>query len=427
MFNVLVIAYYFPPMGLSGVQRTLKFVKYMPDFGWNPTVITTGKTAYFAYDENMLREITERKINIIRTEALDPNTVLKKIGTSKAPRESVRKVLNKISQTIFIPDNKKSWSKKAFQIAGELLEEKKFDVVFVTGPPFSAFSEIAKLKEKFDVPIVFDYRDLWYESYFAFYPTKAHKFMHYKLEYAALKGADKVTVTNRKIKEKLLKDFPFLRHEDVIIIRHGYDKEDFDNNAPIKKENNKLLITHSGNFIEYTTPEFIFKALRRLVLENPDIASDIEFHLVGIVDRTYVKMIRKLGLQTIVKVYGYLEHKEAVRKIISSDILWLMIGKRKNIDSILPGKVLEYVGARKPVFANLPEGAAKIVLDEYDASYLTSPDDVNEIKEKIIEIYKDYKAGKLPVPKDEFVEQHERKSLTEELTKVFQFLLVNKE
>ncbi len=427
MFNVLVIAYYFPPMGLSGVQRTLKFVKYMPDFGWEPTVITTGKTAYFAYDENMLREITERKINIIRTEALDPNTVLKKIGSSKAPRESVRKVLNKISQTIFIPDNKKSWSKKVFHIAEDLLTQKHFDAVFVTGPPFSAFSEIAKLKEKFEVPIVFDYRDLWYESYFAFYPTQIHKFMHYKLEYAALKGADKVTVTNRKIKEKLLRDYPFLKHEDVIIIRHGYDKADFENNAPIKKENKKLLITHSGNFIEYTTPEYLLKAIRKLVLENPDIASDIEVHFVGIVDRKYIKMIQKLGLQTIVKNYGYLEHKEAVRKIISSDVLWFMIGRRKNIDSILPGKVLEYVGARKPIFANLPDGAAQIVLDEYEASYMTSPDNIPQIKEKLIEIYKDYKAGNLPVPKDEFVEIHERKNLTEELTKVFQFLLVNKE
>ncbi len=423
MFNVLVVAYYFPPMGLSGVQRTFKFVKYMPEFNWQPTVITTGKTAYFAYDENMLREISDKQIEIIRTEALDPNTVLKKIGTSKAPRESVRKVLNKISQTIFIPDNKKSWSKKAFKVADKLLTEKEFDVVFVTGPPFSAFIEISKLKEKHNIPIVFDYRDLWYESYFAFYPLKIHKFLNYKMEYSALKGADKITVTNRKIKEKLLKDFPFLKHENIVIVRHGFDKEDFESNTPIKKENSKLLITHSGNFIEYTTPEFLFKALRKLVVENPDIASDVEVHLVGIVDPKYVKMIKKLGLQTIVKVYGYLEHKEAVRKIMSSDLLWFMIGQRKNIDSILPGKVLEYVGTGKPIFANLPEGAAKIVLEEYGASYTTSPDNVSDIKEKIIEIYNDYKSGKMPIPEKNYVEMHTRKNLTNELTKVFQFLI----
>jgi glycosyltransferase involved in cell wall biosynthesis len=427
MFNVLVIAYYFPPMGLSGVQRTLKFVKYMPDFNWQPTVITTGKTTYFAYDENMLKELKDKNIEIIRTEAFDPNTVLSIIGSKKAPRESIRRVLNHISQTIFIPDNKKSWAKKALKEADKLISERKFDAVFVTAPPFSAFSEIAKLKEKHNIPIVFDYRDLWYESYFAYYLTHAHKFIHYKLEYAALKAADKVTVTNRKIKEKLLKDYPFLKHDDVIIVRHGYDKADFEGLTPIKKENEKLLITHSGNFIEYTTPEFILKALRQLVVENPEIASDIEFHFVGIMDPIFIKLIKRLGLQTIVKVYGYVEHSEAVRKIISSDVLWFMISERKNINAILPGKVFEYVGARKPIFANLPEGAAKIVLDEYGASYTTVPDDVNEIKEKIVEIYKDYKNNKLPVPDEEYVIKHERKRLTEELTKVFQFIMPDKE
>ena len=104
-----------------------------------------------------------------------------------------------------------------------------------------------------------------------------------------------------------------------------------------------------------------------------------------------------------------------------------MISKRKNIDAILPGKVFEYVGARKPIFANLPEGAAKIVLDEYGASYTTDPDNVNEIKEKLVEIYKDYKNSNLPVPNKEYVIKHERKRLTEELTKVFQFIMPDKE
>ena len=423
MFKVIVVAYYFPPMGLSGVQRTQKFVKYLPDFGWQPTVITTGKTTYFAFDEALLKEVEDKNVEIIRVEGNDPNTIMKKAGARKPPRERLRKILNRISQTIFIPDNKKSWSKKAAKKVDELLSTGSYDLVFVTAPPFSAFAEIAKLKERHNVPIVFDYRDLWYESYFAFYPTPAHKFKHYKTEYAALRKVDRVTVTNRKIKEKLLLDYPFLDNNNVIIVRHGYDEADFENAPKIEKENDKLLITHSGNFIEYTTPEYMLKALRNLQLKFPEIAADLEFHFVGIMDKRYQKLIKKYKLELIVKVYGYMEHSEAVRKVASSDVLWFMIGRKPNIDAILPGKLFEYVGARKPIFGSVPDGAAKLVLEEYGASFISKPDDIEEITQKLVEIYKLYKAGNLPVPDEEYVKSHERKKLTEELTKVFQFLL----
>ena len=113
MFKVLVIAYYFPPLGLSGVQRTLKFVKYMPPHGWQPTVITTGNVAYYAHDKSLQHELDKLNIKVIRTSSIDPNTVLAKFGTVKMPNEKVRKALNLISQTLFIPDNKISWSKQS--------------------------------------------------------------------------------------------------------------------------------------------------------------------------------------------------------------------------------------------------------------------------------------------------------------------------
>ena len=209
MFKVIVIAYYFPPMGLSGVQRTLKFTKYMKEFNWEPTVITSGKTGYFAHDNSLMVEAEEAGIQIIRTEGNDPNSILSKFGTIKIPRESIRRILNRISQTFFIPDNKVSWSKKAAKIVEQLLKKNSYDAIFVTCPPFSAFAEIAELKKKFDVPIFVDYRDLWFDSYFSFYPTPFHKTIHKNLEYNSLKACDKVIVTNRQIKEKLLKNYPF--------------------------------------------------------------------------------------------------------------------------------------------------------------------------------------------------------------------------
>ncbi|MEW6061984.1 MAG: glycosyl transferase family 1, partial [Bacteroidota bacterium] len=140
MRNVLVIAYYFPPLGGSGVQRVLKFVKYLPQFGWQPTVLTIGPTAYYAKDESLLKEIESLNIRIIRTSSIDPNTVVhKKHDVVRMPKEGTRKLLSFISDTFFIPDNKIGWKRKAIKAASEVLKNEKFDVIFATSPPPTDF------------------------------------------------------------------------------------------------------------------------------------------------------------------------------------------------------------------------------------------------------------------------------------------------
>ena len=146
MHKVLVIAYYFPPMGLSGVQRTLKFVKYLRNNGWEPTVITTGDVAYFAHDESLQKELDETGIRVIRVEGAEPNSLLSKHGTIKLPSEFVRKTFNRLSQIFLIPDNKLSWSKNAFKKCLEILSQEKFDCVFISAPPFSQVEIFSNLR-----------------------------------------------------------------------------------------------------------------------------------------------------------------------------------------------------------------------------------------------------------------------------------------
>src|SRR5512140_2226213 len=130
--KVLVIAYYFPPMGLSGVQRTLKFVKYLPAYGWQPTVLTVTPTGYFAQDYSLLEEIHLPEVKVERVGSLDPNRLFRKKGVVKMPSERWRKVLTYISDTFFIPDNKIGWRKKALKAASKLFEAEQFDVIFAT-------------------------------------------------------------------------------------------------------------------------------------------------------------------------------------------------------------------------------------------------------------------------------------------------------
>ncbi|MEI7810888.1 MAG: glycosyltransferase [Ignavibacteria bacterium] len=423
MFKVLVIAYYFPPMGLSGVQRVTKFVKYMRKYNWEPTVITTGKTSYFAHDNSLLKEVEESEIRVIRVEANDPYSLARSKKNFKMSAEIVIKTLNNISKTFFIPDNKISWSNKAYKVAKELLKKEEFDIIFVSIPPFSTFSVAARLSKWFDIALFVDYRDLWTGNQFAFNLTPYHSYLHKKLEYKALRVADKVIAVNRKIKEKLLNTFRFLTFEDIMIIPHGYDKEDFENITPIPKGNNKMRLTYSGTFYEFITPKYFLQAFRKLTYERPDIAENIELHFIGEFRRENVKLVDKLGLQAYVRDYGYLDHNEAVVRIVSSDVLWLMVGDKKNADTITPGKLFEYFGARKPIIACVPEGAAKSACQEYGATFITKPADIDEIKNTIIRVHGLYREGKLPKPNEEFVVKHDREVQTEQMLKSFQFYI----
>jgi hypothetical protein len=424
MFKVLILAYYYPPMGLSGVQRTLKFTKYMPHFNWEPTVITAGDVAYYAHDLSLLKEVEDANIRVIRTSARDVNSLLKgKYKTEGMPKEFTRKFLSNLSKTFFIPDNKLSWANKAYKTAKELLEKEKFDIIFTSGPPFSQFLTAAKLKKEFGIPLFVDYREMWLGNQFAFYPTPYHRLKHKKLEYSVLKEAEKIVVLNRKSKEKILVTYPFLQYEDVMIIPHGYDSADFENIEPAPKQNKKMRLTFSGIFYDKFTPEYLFRAFKELTVEQPQIADDIELEFIGFLRDENKKIVTELGLEKFVIELGYLNHEDVARHLKSTDALWMMIGNLNNVEAVSVGKLYEYFGSRKPILGCLPDGADKLALQEYKASFITYPDYIDDIKEALIEIYKLYKENKFPKPNEDFVLRHDRKYLTEQLTTAFQFFL----
>ncbi len=423
MFKVLVIAYYYPPMGLSGVQRTLKFTKYLRKYNWDPTVLTTGEVGYFAHDLSLLNEVEKNDIRVIRTESSDLNSLLKKFGTIKMPAEWIRRIFSRISKTFLIPDNKKNWSKRAYLKAKEILSQERFDIIYVSAPPFSSFASTAKLREEFDIPLIVDYRDLWLQNQFAFYPTKYHKIKHKKLEYKALRNSDHIIVVNRRIKEELLKVYKFLNFDDISIITHGFDNEDFVNNPEEDREkrDRKIRMLHTGTFYEGITPLYFLKAFKKLTIEKPEIAQNFELHFTGYFRNENHKLARKLNLQDFIFDHGYLDHGDSIRKLKSADILWFMLPDSKNMDTVTVGKLFEYLGARKPILACVPEGISRKIAQEYGASFITSPKDVQGIFNTLVEIYKLFYNNNLPEFNEDFVLKHDRDALTKQLALLFQF------
>jgi glycosyltransferase involved in cell wall biosynthesis len=429
MRKVLVVAYYFPPMGLSGVQRTLKFVKYLPLYGWQPTVLTVTPGSYFAYDSSLLKEIEPSQIRILRTDSIDPTRFFKKGSAPdakvvKMPREWIRKILNVGSQFLFIPDNKIGWKWKACREASELLAREKFDLIFATAPPYTDFLIGQYLKRRYKLPLVLDYRDSWIDNPYHFYLTPVHRWLHYVLEKRVLRTSDKVITINRRIKELLLTRYPFLQYQDVEIISQGFDPEDFNlNGVPPAPGGQKMRITYSGTFIDKRTPKYFLQALARLFREQPGLRDKIEARFLGYFREENLKLVKELGLQDVVKVMGYVDHSECVRSLLASDVLWLIIGKGSGEDMMSTGKLFEYLGARKPILGCVPAGVAKTTIEDSGAGIVVAPDDVAGIASAVKSLYQKYESHTLTGPSEDYVERFNRKQLTADLARTFELLV----
>lgn len=421
--NVLVIAYYFPPMGLSGVQRTLKFVKYLPQFGWQPTVVTVTPTGYFAEDYSLLDELLPQNIDIVRIGSLDPNRLFHRKRVVKLPSEPVRKLFTFLSDMFFIPDNKIVWRYNVLREIDRLFKEQPFNVIFATAPPFTDFLIGKTLHKRYHLPLVIDYRDVWHEYPYKYYPTPLHRYLNYRLEKSVLRSASAIITTNRRVKELLVKRYPFLQYNDVKIIPQGYDPADMLNGSAQSQRGRsgrraKFRIAHAGTFYGDRTPLYFLRGVQQAIAAQTALREKLEIHFIGAFRESDRKLITSLGLDTIVHIHGYLDHRKCVEELLASDLLWLTVGN----DRQSPGKVYEYLGAQKPILACIPEGFIKQTILEADAGAVVEPDDVNGAAQAILEYFDKHQRGMLPRPREEVVERYNRVNLTEELAKIFGFL-----
>jgi len=415
--RVLIIAYYFPPMGLSGVQRSVKFAKFLPKYGWKPTVLTVEPTGYFAIDQSLLREVEDAGVQIVRTHSLDANRLFKKKGVVKMPSEWLRKVLQFLGDTFFIPDTKRGWKKRALRAARTLLREQHFDLIFATAPPQTDFLIGQTLKKEFNIPLVLDYRDAWLEYPFKFYPTPLHRYLNYRLEKRVVRASHRIIATHRRVKEGLLKRYPFLGYHDVALIQQGFDEEDFTTKE--KSSTGKMRIAHAGTFYAGRTPVTMFRALAAVLKENPHLRGRIELVLLGNSRQSDQKLVKKLGLHDVVSFIGYVEHRECVRQLLLSDVLWFIMDD----DCSSPGKIYEYFGTRKTIFASVVDGYMKQLVEESTAAICAAPHDQLAHQNALLQLFSLYEKKQLPRISDEFARRFERISLTGELAKQFESLM----
>ncbi|MEX0821634.1 MAG: glycosyltransferase family 4 protein [Rhodothermales bacterium] len=421
--RVLVIAYYFPPMGLSGVQRTAKFVKYLPEFGWQPTVLTCKPRGYFAYDESLLAEIEDSGVAVHRTASWDPTRLFGSRTVVRFPDESTRRAFSRLSQLLFVPDNKLGWWRPARKKGLELLQGGAYDLIFASAPPYTSLLVAAGLSKTTGVPLVLDFRDDWVGNPRHSYPTPVHRGLSARMERRVLERGDRSVVINDVIRRNLTARNPdagFL--EDVVVIPQGYDPDDLEVDPCIPgldPDPSTFTMLYSGVFYDAQSPEPFMRALSDVLTRRTELKSSVKAVFVGLLSESAKKLAGELGISDVIHHTGYLSHPEAVACLRAADVLWMTVGRTEGADTISTSKLYEYFGARKPVLGLVPLGAARTALHRYGAATIADPEAISEISAGIEQLYGMWSEGRLPEPDRAYVEQFDRRRLTRRLARLF--------
>lgn len=397
-------------MGMGGVQRITKFCKYLPEFGWQPTVITVKNTVYYGFDETLLDEIPLTKI--YRTESLDPLRVAFKLGAKKEikPSKSSQKSILNFMSELFLPDNKILWAPFAIQKAVELFKREEFDAILTTSPPHSIHFIGLYLKRKFGIPWVADFRDPWADSYLEQENSSFKNSILRRMEKKILKNSDLVVSFNHKCSEDFLQKSLNLKNK-LITITNGFDKSDFNFLMP-KEVQPKFTLTYLGSISKYANPKRILLALKKLSEKVGKEKIIVKF--IGTFTNNEIwNEIQAFSEFVEIQRIGYLSHSEALLEASKSDVLFLFT--EENGTGVVPSsKIYEYLAFRKQVLAVLPDSDTKKILDEIDNARVCEPKDEEGILQAVSEFYQNWENGDLNLNESE-ISQFERRILTKKL------------
>lgn len=408
--HLLVFAYYVPPLGMSGVQRVSKLLKYLPEYGWTCTLIAPEPAGYFAYDESLLDDIERPGIEIRRTRSADPTRLFGGRRQVGLPAEGRRRFISEASQYVFVPDNKIGWLPFALLEARRVLREKTVDAILSSAPPYTGHLAGALTARSAKLPLMLDFRDDWLENPRHVYPTALHRELHRRLEAWTLGAADAVITINDAIASSLSSRTDV----QVGVVPQGFDPQDFCS-SPIT-DDRAMSLTYTGVFYDAQRPDTLLRAARRFLDVKPDARLRLVF--AGSLPDEAPRLIEVLGLAEYVDFKGYLPHAEVVREQEAADVVWMVIGHRSGADGISTGKLFEYIGARRPILALIPEGTARRELADHGAAWICDPDSIDEVAQALAELYDRWQMKTLPRPPWEYVARYDRRAIAGDVSAI---------
>ncbi|MFV8323348.1 glycosyltransferase family 4 protein [Flavobacterium sp. LS2R12] len=423
--KILIITYYWPPAGGPGVQRWLKFVKYLPDFGIQPIVYIPENPTYPIVDENLVKEVSDKAI-ILKQTIFEPYQLAsflsknktKKISSGIIPNEKKQSFLDKtflwIRGNLFIPDARVFWVKPSVAYLEKYIVENNIDTIITSGPPHSLHLIGLELKQKFDLKWFADFRDPWttigYHKSLRLSSFAAKK--HKVLEHKVLNTADTIIVTSKTTKT----EFQAITNKPIAVITNGYDAE----NVEKQTLDSKFSLAHIGSFLSERNPLILWESLVELINEIPDFKSHLEVKLIGAVSQEVLETITQFGLNSYLNNLGYVSHAEAIAHQRKSQVLLLIEIDSEDTKSIIPGKLFEYMVSNRPIIAVGPNGSdfAEIITETNTGVFFDYSEKM-KLKSVILDFYNQFLEGKLQA-NGVGLQSYSRKNLTKELSQLIQ-------
>ncbi len=419
--KVLIITYYWPPAGGPGVQRWLKFVKYLPDFGIQPIVYIPENPTYPIVDENLVKDVSD-KVIILKQKIFEPYQLAsflsknktKKMNSGIIPNQKKQSFLDKlllwIRGNLFIPDARFFWVKPSVAYLEKYILEHNIDTIVTSGPPHSLHLIGLELKNKLNLKWFTDFRDPWttigYHKSLRLSDFAAHK--HKQLESEVLNTADTIIVTSKTTK----KEFEALTTKPIEVITNGYDVE----NVEKQPLDTRFSLAHIGSFLSARNPKILWQALVELIAEIPEFKSHLEIKLIGAVSQEILESITAFDLNDYLNNVGYVSHEEAIVQQRKSQVLLLIEIDSEETKSILPGKLFEYMVSNRPIIALGPKGSDfDEIITGTNTGVFFDYSEKEKLKKVIFGYYTQFLEGKLQ-SHGVGLQKYSRKNLTQELT-----------
>jgi len=418
MKKVLVITYYWPPAGGAGIQRTVKFVKYMQKYGWEPVILTVSNGEYQAIDETFIAEIPHN-IKVYKTTAIQPFKLYKwftgkkkdvnltnEVFSQKNKRDGIAKW---VRMNLFIPDARVGWYFTAVKAAKRIIEQEHIDLIYSSSPPHSLQLIAKKAAKKSGLKWVADFRDPWSEL--VYYQTNKRSWLTRKIdgyfEKSVFRAADQLITAAHDYAKCIKKHV----NREIEVIYNGYDPCDFPGVPPKQKPD--FLITYTGELSKDRIPYALLRALNRLKNTN------LKLQFVGNICQEVHEEVERLNLLDKVVFKPYLPHAASIAELQNSDLLLLVIDQIPSRKGIVPGKLFEYLGTHKPILClGDPSGESCEIIRNTNSGFCIAHDR----EEEIFHLLSELSTGTLPDLTFE-IEQFERENETRQLCRIFDSLL----
>lgn len=435
MKKVLIAVYFFPPLGWSGVQRTLKFVKYLQEFGWEPIVVTVGESRFSIKDHSLGKEIPAN-ISVIRIDDIMLKRYTDKMldelmnfvhasfdivddeTIKNAYIAHIESFMTQLRTALFFPDDQMAWANAVIDQLEHYVDLSDIDMIFTTGKPWSTHIIGYDIKKRYNKAWVADFRDEWTNNVYAEYDTNDIRYkMEYALEKKIVNYAD-IIVTTSSVSSDNYRNIFDLPYNKVRTITNGYDEEDFKDIEPVPTD--KFTIVHNGAFYSVRTPYNFLKAVNNLIDKGKIDINNINVHFIGTCEDRIKAEIENMSANNYISWTSYLSHLESIKEASKANLLLLITGEKEKVKAMIPGKTFEYLRMGIPILSISPKGSAVAdILEETQRGYNVENNDIETMEKIIYDYYCSWLNNVRFDYNKEVISKYERRKLTKDLANIF--------